>query len=290
MTIGSLFAGIGVADLAAQNLGLEVKWQLDNDKHCLKLLNIRFPDVPKQEDIRDEWSRNELTPVDIIVGGDPCQSRSGAKGGYKSRYPDLSGYFLAVVGRLRPRWVVRENVSASDVVSFKLSLEALGYAAVIIQLDSKDFTAQSRRRQFVIGSLEHTVERLEKAFCNAAGPGWNNKTSREEKKTVAACLTAHPLRYSESDNLVYEKGRGLRLLAAEEREALQGLPRGWTAGFSFFRRGVMLGNAMTYDVILWILKVILNFEVKNAKNGTTSALCIKDKKRPQVHVMWRDNT
>ena len=54
------------------------------------------------------------------------------------------------------------------------------------------------------------------------------------------------------DTFCFEPGRGLRILSAEEAEALQGLPRGWTAGFTERRRRAMVGEAMTVDVMEWI--------------------------------------
>ena len=109
-----------------------------------------WPDVKRYGDIHEftEW---DLDSVELICGGDPCQSRSRAGYGHKSRAPDLSGYFLAVVGRVRPRWVVRENVFAPDVINFSLALEALGYRSFIVELDGADFTSCSRPRQFIIG-------------------------------------------------------------------------------------------------------------------------------------------
>ena len=219
-------------------LGLEwaglgpVKWQVEIDKSACFLLEQKWPKAKRCGDVRS-YLDHDLEPVEIIVGGDPCQCRSLAKGKWKTTMPDLSGYFLAVIGRLRPRWVVRENVSAPDVVDFKAALEYMGYGAVVAQYNGEDFTSQSRKRHFIIGSNQCTGRDLESKMGDSTSDKGNSSQTHKEKSTVAACLTTHPYRYSESDNLVYEDGSGLRLLSAEERERLQGFPTGWTAGLSF---------------------------------------------------------
>lgn len=151
MTGGSLFTGCGGFDLGMEQAGIEIKWQVEKDHFCQKLIRDKWPNVPKYWDVTDQEEMSSLATVDIIFGGDPCPSRSQAKGNRKSKHPDLSGYFLALVGRLSPKWVVRENVCASDVGFFAAGLELLRYAAVIIELNARDFTAQNRPRQIVVG-------------------------------------------------------------------------------------------------------------------------------------------
>ena len=256
LTIGSLFTGIGGGDLGLERAGMKVLWQVEKDKFCLELLNRYWPKVKKEKDVT-KLEKEEIPSVNLIIGGDPCPCRSIAKGNRQSKHPDLSGYFLALVGRLRPQWVVRENVFASDVKNFVTVLECLGYGIAVIGLDSRDFTAQSRRRQFVIGSFEFNRQELAGAFLDAANGYEFSSSSSEEKTPIAACITAHPARVAAEDSYCYEAGRGLRVLTAEECEILQGFPRGWTAGFSRSRRRIMLGKAMTVSVIEWIGKVII---------------------------------
>ena len=260
LSFGSLFAGIGGGDLGLEQAGMKPVWQVEKDKFCVQLLEQKWPEVIRENDITKLDSKR-LQPVDLIIGGDPCQCRSRIKIARPSKHPDLSGWFLAVVGRFRPRWVVRENVCASDVGKFAAGLGLLGYGVVIVELDSRYFTAQSRTRQYVVGGLEYSHSCLADAFCKSAtNCGRCKKVGQldsEEEEAYAAILTTQPCGFFETDNAVYENGKGVRILSAEERERLQGFPVGWTAGFSFTRRCIMLGNAMTVPVIEWIGRVIV---------------------------------
>lgn len=260
MKFGSLFAGIGGFDLGFEQAGLRCAWQIEKDKYCQKILQANWPGVPKYDDIK---TAEKLGSVTVICGGDPCPSRSLAKGNRTSNHPDLSGYFLAVVGRLKPRWVVRENVFASDAVWFVAGVELLGYRVFAIGLDSRDFTSQARRRQFIIGCPPELASGFSRSVLDSAdGFGFVSSGSQEETP-IAACLTAHPARMAAEDSYCFEPGRGLRLLDSAEAELLQGFPRGWTEGFSRSRRRIMLGNAVTVPVAKWLGKRIL--ETENAK-------------------------
>ena len=241
LTYGSLFTGIGGMDLGLDRAGFECKWQVENNPMCRQILADNWPEVPKGWDVR-EFIHQEVSAVDLICGGDPCPVRSRAKGSLRSKHPDLSGYFLALVGRLRPRWVVRENVPAPDVQHFAACLEALGYGATIVELDGADFTSQSRWREFCVGSPSADTANFRRAVSSTIQHPEARGTHMQEEASVP-CLTAHPNRLGQ-DAYCYEEGRGLRLLDCEEAEVFMGFPRGWTRGFSRTRRRIMLGNAV----------------------------------------------
>ena len=252
MRFGSLFAGIGGFDLGFERCGFTAAWQVECDKHKINVLEKHWPNVERWEDVRT--CRPE--PVDLICGGDPCPCRSKARGNRPNRpskHPDLSGYFLAVVARLRPRWVVRENVPAPDLKYFSASLEELGYRVTGWLFDSRYFTGQSRRREYLIASTcSRASYSIYRSIPIRERDSRNRKTVGEEAEAVAACLTAGGKRYSAEDSYVYEAGIGLRCLSAEECESLQGFPRGWTAGFSERRRRAMCGEAVTVPIVEFI--------------------------------------
>ena len=45
LTVGSLFAGIGGFDLGLERAGMQVKWQVEIDPYCLKVLEKHWPHV-----------------------------------------------------------------------------------------------------------------------------------------------------------------------------------------------------------------------------------------------------
>lgn len=53
MKVGSLFAGIGGFDLAAERVGMKVAWQSELDPHASRVLAHHWPDVPNLGDIHE---------------------------------------------------------------------------------------------------------------------------------------------------------------------------------------------------------------------------------------------
>jgi len=70
MKHGSLFSGIGGFDLAAEWVGWENVFQVENDKFCNKVLKKNFPKVKRYGNIKD-FKGNLPGAVDIISGGFP---------------------------------------------------------------------------------------------------------------------------------------------------------------------------------------------------------------------------
>lgn len=112
MTFGSLFSGIGGMDLGLERAGMACKWQVEIDPFCTKVLEKHWPGVKRYGDIRE--CGTELERVDLIVGGFPCQDLSvaGRKAGIiDGNRSGLWIEFARLIGLLRPRFVLIENVS-----------------------------------------------------------------------------------------------------------------------------------------------------------------------------------
>lgn len=250
MTFGSLFTGIGGFDLGFEQSGFMCSWQCEKNHQARTVLNVHWPDVPVFNDVTEE---NNYAPVDIICGGDPCPIRSRARSNGESKHPDLSGYFLAVVGRLRPRWVVRENVPAPDDVEFSTALEFVGYGTVIVRINADTFTGQCRQRDFIVGCREAAGPKLARFLPNVKdGPG--PYTTRIGTREIIPALTTHRTRYDSRDCYIYDGG--LRILDGDERTAFAGFPPGWLNGFSEGSIARMTGNAVVPAVAKKIAEMI----------------------------------
>jgi DNA (cytosine-5)-methyltransferase 1 len=113
VNVGSLFAGIGGFDLGFERAGMRVDWQVELDPYCRAVLARHFPDAARFEDVRKVGARN-LSPVDLLCGGFPCQdlSAAGRGAGIDGARSGLWAEFARIVRELRPRYVVVENVPA----------------------------------------------------------------------------------------------------------------------------------------------------------------------------------
>jgi DNA (cytosine-5)-methyltransferase 1 len=134
LKVGSLFSGIGGFDLGFERAGMTVKWQVEIDEFCNRVLAKHWPDVKRYRDIK-AIGGEELEPVDVICGGFPCQPFSAA-GKRRSKQDDryLWPEMLRVISTVRPTWVIGENVAG--IVSLALD-------DVLSDLENEGYSCQS---------------------------------------------------------------------------------------------------------------------------------------------------
>ena len=150
-THGSLFSRIGGIDLGFERAGIDTLWQVEIDPYCRNLLEMRFPNAARYEDVNKVGSHN-LQPVDIISGGFPCQdiSYAGKGAGIDGSRSGLWSQLHRVIGELRPRFALIENVPAllkrglDRVLS---DLADIGYDAEWQVISAKDVGAPHLRKR-----------------------------------------------------------------------------------------------------------------------------------------------
>lgn len=156
LTIGSVCSGIGGLELGLEAAGLgPTKWQIEIDPYARAVLAKHWPDAVRHEDLR-HVQPEQLSPVDIICGGTPCQdlSQAGQRAGIEGSKSSLWLEQLRIVAALRPYFVVWENVAGSirgglgRVVS---DLRELDYEVVGARLSAADTGGpHERERVFVV--------------------------------------------------------------------------------------------------------------------------------------------
>jgi DNA (cytosine-5)-methyltransferase 1 len=133
-----LFSGIGGFSLGLERTGgFETVAFCEIEEFPRRVLAKHWPKVPCYHDIR-ELSAARLAAdgigVDAICGGFPCQdiSIAGLGAGLEGERSGLWFEFARLIGELRPKYVIVENVSAllhRGVDAVLGSLAALGYDA-----------------------------------------------------------------------------------------------------------------------------------------------------------------
>lgn len=178
--IGSLCTGYGGLDIAALAVfGGTLAWCADNDKHVSTILAARYPDVPNLGDLTAlTWS--EVTPVDIICAGFPCQDISFSGRGAGIEKGVRSGIWRNIVTgirTLRPTLIVVENVAAirSRGLNRVLGdLATLGYDASWTSIRASDVGAAHRReRVFILAYRPDRKGVLATAY--ARGERWQRR-------------------------------------------------------------------------------------------------------------------
>jgi DNA (cytosine-5)-methyltransferase 1 len=162
MIYGSVCSGIEAASVAWHPLGWRAAFLSEIEAFPRAVLKHHYADVPLHGDFTTIQA-GEYEPIDLLVGGTPCQSFSvaGLRGGLDDERGNLALEYLRLADRLRPRWLVWENVpgvlssnGGRDFGSILGGLVELGYGFAYRVLDAQFFgVAQRRRRMFVVGHL-----------------------------------------------------------------------------------------------------------------------------------------
>lgn len=156
MRIGSLFSGIGGLELGLEWSGLGATvWQVEADPYCRDVLARHWPHARRYDDVRTVGA-TVMAFVDLICGGFPCQdvSSAGKGAGLAGERSGLWREYARIIGELRPRWVVAENVASGAnrwVDSVCRDLAELGYETLPLPLSAEDVGAPHlRRRVFIV--------------------------------------------------------------------------------------------------------------------------------------------
>ena len=175
MKIGTFFSGVGSPEQALENLGIEheIEFACDIDKYARRTYLKNFDCKNMYEDITS-LDMKELSPVDLLVFGFPCQafSMAGKRGGFEDTRGTLFYDALRYLKEHKPRYFIAENVkgllSHDNGKTFQTIIDCLalttntqmslmpfdnlGYHIHYKVLNTKDFgLPQNRERIFIVG-------------------------------------------------------------------------------------------------------------------------------------------
>jgi DNA (cytosine-5)-methyltransferase 1 len=173
------FAGAGGLSCGFTQAGFKVCFANDFEDVCVRTYRYNHPELPAnkvvQDDIRkivDNIESYVDEPVDVVVGGPPCQGFSSAN---QQRIIDdprneLYKYYVKAVSKILPKFVVMENVKgmlkvADQVVEDYGNIQEerngriYSYTVSYRLLNSVDFSvAQSRERLIYIAIRNDVAE------------------------------------------------------------------------------------------------------------------------------------
>jgi len=198
MKYGSVCSGIEAATKAWHQLGWKPSFFSEIDAFPCSVLQHHYPKVPLHGDFTTIQD-GDYEPINLLVGGTPCQSFSvaGLRKGLDDPRGNLMLGFGALAKRLRPTWLVWENVpgvlsanGGRDFGTFLGMLAELGYGFAYRVLDAQFFgVAQRRKRVFVVGYLGDWRPAAAVLFERESLSG-NPVPSREAKEDVAGTFKA----------------------------------------------------------------------------------------------------
>lgn len=177
---------------------MECVMQCEIDSNCRKLLDAKWPDVPKWDDVRS--LHVERGSVDLICGGSPCQdvSVAGNREGLAGERSGLWFEYLRILDEARPEWFIFENVpgllssaGGRDFATILRGLVQLGYRCAWRVLDAQHFgVPQRRRRVFIVGHTRNGS--AASVLFESEGMRGNPETGGKAGQDVAYALRANP--------------------------------------------------------------------------------------------------
>jgi site-specific DNA-cytosine methylase len=188
----SVCSGVEAATVAWHDLGFKPIAFSEIEKFPSEVLKHHYPTIPNMGDMTKykEWNLNE--PINLLVGGTPCQSFSvaGLRKGLEDPRGNLALTYVGILDKFRPKWAVWENVpgvlssnGGRDFGSFLGALAELGYGFAYRVLDAQYFgVPQRRRRVFVVsclGDWESPAKVLFESSCLLRNPAPSKETRKE---------------------------------------------------------------------------------------------------------------
>jgi len=188
----SVCSGIEAASAAWHPLGWRPLAFAEIEPFPCAVLKHHYPNVPNLGDLTKHHEWPELRP-DVLVGGTPCQAFSvaGLRKGLADPRGNLTLVFLGLVARMRPRWVVWENVPGvlldrtGAFGALLGGLAELGYGWAYRVLDAQYFgVPQRRRRVFIVGRRSGDTSAAEVLFKSEGRRGSASQIKQEWQTTA----------------------------------------------------------------------------------------------------------
>ena len=170
ISVLELFGGIGACTKALKNIGMNVDVvdYVEIDKYAVKSYNAINGTNFEPQDIK-EWDKN--INVDLIMQGSPCQDfsvagkQAGGDLGSGTR-SSLLYETIRIVGKLKPKYVVWENVKnllskkhKHNFDNYINKLDELGYNSYYQVLDAKDYGVPQHRERIYTVSIRKDIDK-----------------------------------------------------------------------------------------------------------------------------------
>lgn len=148
MNVLSLFDGMSCGQIALNRIGVPISnyYASEIDKYAIAVTQHHYPDTIQLGDVRNVRAEH-LPPIDLLIGGSPCQGFSFA--GKSLNFDDprsaLFFEFVRLLRDLQPAYFLLENVKmnkeSEDVITEYLGVEP-------VEINSSLVSAQNRTRLY----------------------------------------------------------------------------------------------------------------------------------------------
>ena len=144
----SLFDGVSCGRVALERVGLEYQnyYASEIDKYAIQIAQNNFPNTIQLGDVK-KWRDWDLPPIDLLMGGSPCQgfTFTGKQLNFDDPRSKLFFEFVDILNHYKPKYFLLENVimkqEYQDIISDYLGVQP-------IKINSALVSAQNRNRLY----------------------------------------------------------------------------------------------------------------------------------------------
>lgn len=157
-TAGTLFSGIGGADIGLQQAGFDIAWAIERDPKAASIYAQNFCHDLIVADIR-QVNPHDLDRIDLLWASPPCQQYSQARDKSLPVHEgaDLGYEVIRFLEILKPQYFCLENVPGyKNADSFKAIVECLnrlGYWSNWSVLNAADYGVPQSRQRLILRAV-----------------------------------------------------------------------------------------------------------------------------------------
>lgn len=279
LTVLSCFDGISCGQVALQKAGISAYkyFASEIDEAAIKTTMANWPSTIQLGDIK-QIALDKLSPIDLLIGGSPCQGFSFA--GKQLAFDDMRSAlffeYVKILYHCKPRWFLLENVKMAGKYQHVIST-FLGCSPVL--LDSMDISAQRRSRLYwtnipitplikkpktlreVLIEPTDFIDITDRFYSKKPGTLAYKKAYSGlvdlESQARTMCTGGQNITNSGATNIFCNGGQKILTPSPNGAEVLHGLPRGYTQGAKT-QRYKQVGNGWHIDVITHIFQGLQN--------------------------------
>lgn len=250
------------------------------DPFAIQIAQANYPNTKQLGDVK-HLEVNKLPPIDILMGGSPCQgfSFSGKRLNFDDPRSQLFFEYAKILKIIQPAYFLLENVrmkrESQDIISNYLGVEPIEINSSLVsgqhrkrlywtnipfyaQPPDKDIhlkdILQTNIPDFNINKLLHTDKAVR--YMNRQVKGgrthWDFKHHSDSNNPKSSAVVANFFKGVPYN--VLKDGECIRKFHPVECERLQTLPDNYTSMVSNTQRYKSIGNGWTVDVIAHILQ------------------------------------
>lgn len=270
----SLFDGMSCGQIALNRAGIEYDnyYASEIDKHAISVTQHNYPKTIQIGDVTKIKS-NDLSDIDLLIGGSPCQgfSFAGKQLNFNDPRSKLFFEYVRLLKEIKPKWFLLENVvmkkQSENIITSCLEVDPIKINSSLVSAQTRNRLywtnipniTQPDDRHFTFIDVKDTDENNYKFLSDKQHLKIENKEYvwKSYYKFIKDCDKVPCLMAqigSDAPRTIHNNK--IRYLTPLEWERLQTVPDNYTSCVNTNHRYKMLGNGWTVDVISHILSKI----------------------------------